>query len=111
MAKTDYQISIDRVATLPIAAVRARLRARTVPAQFKKYLDQVYAAAGAGSIKVDGQNIFVYHGKRDVDEEAEIDIDFGVGATKPFSPVGAVTYTQTPGGTVATTTHWGEYSE
>lgn len=77
-----------------------------VPAQFGQYLNQVYDAARNGSISVDGQNIFVYRGTG----ERDVEIDFGVGATKPFSPIGAVTYTQTPSGKVATTTHWGDYS-
>jgi len=77
-----------------------------VPTQFGQYLDQVYAASRDGSVRLDGQNIFVYRGN----DASDIEIDFGVGATKPFSPIGGVTYTHTPGGKVATTTHWGDYS-
>ena len=38
------------------------------------------------------------------------EIEFGVGAKTPFAPVGRVEYRQVPGGDVATTTHWGDYS-
>ena len=38
------------------------------------------------------------------------EIEFGVGAKAPFAPVGRVEYRQVPGGDVATTTHWGDYS-
>ena len=106
MARSDYQVVIDRVNPRPIAAVRARLRVDRVPAQFALYLDQVYDASRKEGVSLDGQNIFVYRDA--VDDTAEI--DFGVGAVMPFSPVGAVTYSETPGGRVATTAHWGEYS-
>src|SRR2546423_7942876 len=78
-----------------------------VPTQFAQYLDRVYAASRNGDISVDGQNIFVYRGP----DASDVEIEFGVGTTKRFSPIGAVTYSETPGGSVATTTHWGEYSQ
>ena len=84
----------------------AQIIERQLSAQFVQYLNQVYDASRSGSISLDGQNIFVYRGT----VASDVEIDFGVGATKPFSPIGPVTYTQTPGGKVATTTHWGEYS-
>src|SRR5438477_6331497 len=106
MAGSDYRVSIEHVSPRPIAAVKARMQIERVPAQFVHYLNQVYDASRDGSISLDGQNIFVYRGT----DGRDVEIDFGVGATEPFSPIGAVTYTQTPGGKVATTTHWGDYS-
>lgn len=100
----DYRVVIEHVSPRPIAAVKARMQIDRVPAQFGRYLNQVYEASRNGSISLDGQNIFVYRGT------GNVEIDFGVGATKPFSPIGDVTYTHTPGGEVATTTHWGDYS-
>src|SRR5262249_15730628 len=74
-------------------------------ASFRTYLDQVYAARGAG-IQLDGQNIFVY---RRVSEPSDVvDAEFGVGAKEPFTSIGSVVYTQTPSGEAATTTHWGD---
>ena len=53
---------IDHAAPRPIAAVQARLPIGRVPIQFTQYLNQVYAAARNGRVKLDGQNIFVYRG-------------------------------------------------
>jgi len=103
----DYQVSVRRAAPRAIAAVQARLPVARVPALFKSYLDQVYAAGREGAISLDGQNIFVY---RDAGEAGEADVEFGVGVTKPFDAVGSVRYSQMPVGEVATTTHWRDYA-
>jgi len=105
----DYTVSLHVAAPRTIAAVHARLPIRAVPANFMRYLDQVYAAGRAGAVNLDGQNVFVY---RDVpDRPAETDVAFGVGVTAPFvAPVGAVEPTPLPAGEVATTTHWGSYA-
>jgi effector-binding domain-containing protein len=101
-----YSISLQRVAPRPLAVVRERMPVSEVPARFRPLLDQVYAAAKEGRIALDGQNVFVYHFR----SSGAIDIDFGVGTKTPFDPIGRVQYSETPGGDVATTTHWGDYS-
>jgi effector-binding domain-containing protein len=104
-----YTVSLRTATSRTIAAVHARLPVGAVPATFRRYLDQVYAAARAGSVHLDGQNIFVY---RDApDRPAEADVAFGVGVTAPFAAVGAVEPTSLPVGEVATTTHWGNYAK
>jgi hypothetical protein len=80
-----------------------------VPRVFRRYLDQVYAAARSAAVHLDGENVFVYRGVPD--GPTELDVAFGVGVTKPFVTVGAVEPTSLPGGEVATTTHWGSYAE
>jgi len=89
-----------------MAAVRTRLRIANVPREFTRHLDQVYAAARAGDVTLDGQNIFVYHGMTGDDT----DVDFGVGTRASFAPTGNVQEALTPSGRAATTTHWGSYS-
>ena len=101
-----YVISLQRVEPRPIAAVRAQMPIRDVPSRFREFLDQVYAAAKTGAISLDGQNVFVYRAA----PSNLAEIEFGVGAKAPFAPIGHVEYRQTPGGDVATTTHWGDYS-
>ena len=100
-----YTVSVANAPPRPIAAVRARLRAESVPAQFARHLDHVYAARAAG-VRLDGQNVFVYRAAPD----GEVDVEFGVGALAPFAPTGAVTFSATPGGEVAATTHVGDYA-
>jgi 8-oxo-dGTP pyrophosphatase MutT (NUDIX family) len=103
----EYTVSLQVAAPRTIAAVHARLPIHTVPSAFRRYLDQVYAAARAGLVALDGQNVFVY---RDApDRPTEVDVAFGVGVTAPFDAVGGVRPTALPVGKVATTTHWGSY--
>jgi len=56
-------------------------------------------------VTLDGQNIFVYREAAD----GQMDIEFGVGTSAPFAPVGNVRYAALPTGEVAATTHWGDY--
>jgi hypothetical protein len=107
MSVSEYPVSLQVAAPRAIAAVRARLPVARVPAVFANYLNQVYAAAKEGAVKLDGQNIFVY---RDVEQPGEADVEFGVGVTAPFSPSGPVQYSPLPIGEVATTTHWRDYT-
>lgn len=105
----EYAVSLQMAAQRTIAAVHARLPISAVPNVFRRYLDQVYAAARTGVIQLDGQNVFVY---RDApDRPAEADVAFGVGVTAPFVAVGNVESTSLPIGEVAATTHWGSYAE
>lgn len=103
-----YIVSQQLAAPRTIAAVHARVPIGGVSKTFRLYLDQVYASARTGAIKLDGQNVFVYH--HVPDRPSELDVAFGVGVTAPFVAVGAVVPTSLPVGEVATTTHWGNYA-
>lgn len=104
---SDHPVRVEIAQPRALAAVRARLPVADVSRRFAEYLDQVYAAARGSAVQVDGQNIFVYH-PAGADGTAEV--EFGVGATAPFEPVGAVRYSALPTGEVAATTHWGDYA-
>lgn len=104
---SSYHVSIRRAAPRTIAAVHARLVASRVPLEFKRYLDQVYAARASG-IQLDGQNIFVYRDA--MDQQGYVDVEFGVGITAPIVAVGNVRAVELPVGEVATTTHRGPYT-
>jgi effector-binding domain-containing protein len=103
----SHPVSLHRAAPRTIAAVRARLVPSRIPLEFKRYLDQVYAARASG-VQLDGQNIFVY---RDApDQPGFVDVEFGVGITAPIVPVGDVWPVELPVGEAATTTHRGAYT-
>jgi effector-binding domain-containing protein len=104
---TSYPVSLQRAAPRTIAAVHARLDPSRVPVEFKRYLDQVYAARASG-IQLDGQNVFVYRDA--MDQPGHLDIEFGVGIKAPLVPVGNVRAVELPVGEVATTTHRGPYT-
>jgi effector-binding domain-containing protein len=76
--------------------------------EFKRYLDQVYAARSSG-IQLDGQNVFVYRDA--LDQPGYLDVDFGAGITAPLAPVGNVRAVELPVGEVATATHRGSYAD
>lgn len=105
MSQAPYTVVETTVAPRLVAGVRARVARRRVGQEFGRHLDQVYAAARAGSVQLDGQNVFIY---RDCIDD-QLTIDFCVGATAPFAPVGAVLPLYTPGGLAVMTTHQGEY--
>lgn len=104
----DHPVRLESAAPRAIASVVARLPVADVPARFGAYLDQVYAAARGGAVALDGQNVFVYRGGGGADGVAEV--EFGVGVTAPFAPVGPVRAVPLPVGPVAATTHWGDYA-
>ena len=105
MSHPPYDIREVRIAPRPVAGVRAQVPRGRVAQAFGRYLDQVYAAARSGAVKLDGQNIFVYRAATG----DTLTVDFCVGVTAPFDPVGAVQPLETPSGTAAMTTHQGEY--
>jgi len=101
-------VSVENAAPRMIAAVHANMAIRDVPATFGRYLDQVYAAAKAGAVKLDGQNIFVY---RDAPgRPGYADVAFGVGLAAPFTGAGNVQATPLPLGEAAHVTHRGSYA-
>ena len=105
---TKYPVSLQRTVPRTIAAVHARLVPSRIPLEFKRYLDQVYAARASG-LQLDGQNIFVYRDA--VDQPGQLDIEFGVGMTGPPISVGDVRPIDLPTGEVATTTHRGNFAD
>lgn len=107
MLESAYSVRVERAASREVAAVRASVPLREVPRRFAQYLDQVYAAARTGAVRLDGQNVFLYRG--DAGPDGATEIEFGVGATAPFAPLGPVRSVALPAGEVATTTHWGDY--
>ena len=106
MPSGNYEVREVVVASRPVAGVRAQVPRGRVAQEFGRHLDQVYAAGRAGSVALDGQNIFIYRAAT----EAELTVDFCVGVTAQFTAVGAVMPVETPSGAAAMTTHHGAYS-
>lgn len=100
-----YDVIEMPVAPRQLAGVRAHVRRGQVGREFGRHLDQVYAAARAGAVHLDGQNVFIY---RECTND-QLTVDFCVGITAPFDPVGAVLPLETPSGVAAMTTHQGDY--
>lgn len=105
MSYPPYEIREESVVARPVAGVRAQVLRGRVAQEFGRHLDQVYAAGRTGALKLDGQNVFIYRAS----SADEVAVDFCVGITAPFDPVGAVLPLDTPSGVAAMTTHHGEY--
>ena len=106
MAFQAYDVREVTVAPRQVAGVHAQIQRGRVGAEFGRRLDQIYAAARAGAVQLDGQNIFIYRaGTPD-----ELTVDFCVGVTSPFAAVGEVVPLETPDGVAATATHHGDYA-
>jgi GyrI-like small molecule binding protein len=106
MSQAGYTVVETAVEPRLVAGVRARVARGRVGQEFGRHLDQVYAAGRAASVKLDGQNIFIY---RDCIDD-RLTIDFCVGASAQFAPVSAVLPLYTPGGLAAMTTHQGDFA-
>ena len=106
MSQPPYVVREVVVAARLVAGVRAQVPRDRVAQEFGRYLDQVYAAARAGAVALDGQNIFIYRAAT----ETLLTVDFCVGVTAPFAAVGAVVALETPSGAAAMTTHYGDYA-
>ena len=105
MSSAPYEVHEVSVAARAVAGVRAQVPRGRVAQEFGRHLDHVYAAARAGAVRLDGQNIFIYRAAT----ADELTVDFCVGVTVPFAAVGPVKPFTTPHGVCAMTTHVGEY--
>ena len=105
MDHQHYAVTIARAEPRALAGVSAIVTPGTVSAVFRRYLDRVYASAKTHAIALDGQNVFVYR-RRD---DGNLAVEFCVGVVKMFQPVDDIVPCATPGGLVATVTHWGDY--
>jgi hypothetical protein len=94
------------VVARPVAGVHVQIPRGRVAEEFGRHLDKVYAAARAGAVQLDGQNIFIYRAA----VEDQLIVEFCVGVTAPFAAVGAVVPLETPHGVAAMTTHIGDYA-
>lgn len=102
---SPYEVREVAVTPRSVAGVRAIVRRGRVGVSFRQHLDQVYAAAKAGAVQLDGQNIFIYRAAT----EHELTVDFCVGVKAPFTAIGNVMPLETPSGPAAMTTHQGDY--
>jgi effector-binding domain-containing protein len=107
MASFSYDVREVIVTPRPVAGVHAKVPRGRVAKEFGRYLDQVYAAARAGAVHLDGQNIFIYRAAT----ADQLTVDFCVGVTAPFVAAGAVVPVETPHGVAAMTTHHGDYGK
>src|SRR6266704_4278720 len=81
MSFAPYDIHEVIVTARPVAGIHAQVPRGRVAQEFGRHLDQVYAAARAGTVHLDGQNIFIYR----TATADQLTVDFCVGVTDPFA--------------------------
>jgi effector-binding domain-containing protein len=102
----SYDVRVETVTPVPLAAVRRRVRPREVSAVWRPALDQVWAFLRANDgLWAGGHNVFVYH--QPARQENDMLVEFGVEVARAFDPSGDVRLTHTPAGEVASTLHVG----
>ena len=101
-----YDIEIQSVASVPLAAVRRQVPPGGVATAWRPALDLVWTfVRPQAGLWTGGHNVFVYwHPARPGEPMA---VDFGVEVTGSFHGDGTVQPAQTPGGRVASTRHVG----
>jgi effector-binding domain-containing protein len=101
-----YEIVLEEVAALPIAAVRASVPIGHIAEAWRPALDKVWVFLRQhDGLRTDGHNIFVYH--HPVRPGAQMDVDFGVEVSRAFADEGEIVFTHTPAGQAASTVHVG----
>ena len=106
----NYQVVTKTVSAQPLAAVRRRAFSREIGRIWKPALDLVWEFLRRNEgLRAGGHNCFVYH--HSDQNDAPMDIEFGVQVIRPFEGEGEVICTETPAGEVATTTHVGSYDK
>jgi effector-binding domain-containing protein len=103
----EYEVVIQTVAAQPIVAARQRTTFAAISRQIGTLLNGPWAFLKEHpDLRTDGHNVAVYWDMADGGS-----IEVGVQVTRPFEGSDIVTCSATPGGTVATTAHYGPYSE
>jgi effector-binding domain-containing protein len=106
----SYDIVVETVAPVALAAVHRRVRPRDVSTVWRQALDQVWTFLRANDgVWAGGHNVFVYH--HPVPPDDEMVVEYGVEVGRPFDAAGEVELTHTPAGEVASTLHVGPIAD
>ena len=91
----------------PAGSARKRTTFKRISREIGRLLEPVWAFIRANpGLRTDGHNVAIYW-----DEAGEGSIEVGVQVVRAFEATDAVVNSATPGGLVATTAHFGPYSE
>jgi effector-binding domain-containing protein len=101
-----HEVRIERVDPRPLAAISSTTTRPRLGTDIIRLLDIVWPALREQNVHT-GHNVVVYHGN----DGGTLRVDVGVEAFSDFADRGEVRRTSTPSGEVATTAHFGEYSD
>jgi effector-binding domain-containing protein len=106
VAVVQYEVRTEHAHPRALAAVRATTTHQQLGVDIIRLLDLVWPVLREQGVRT-GHNVVVYHGGTD----GTFAIDVGVETLTEFSERGEVRPVVTPSGAVATTSHYGEYSD
>jgi effector-binding domain-containing protein len=106
VAVVPYEVRTELTGPRNLAAVRAVTTAQRLGTDIIRLLDQVWPLLREQGART-GHNVVIYR----PGEGGELVIDAGVEVPEGFTARGEVRPVDTPAGEVATTTHYGDYSE
>lgn len=98
----EYTVQLQQLESRPLAVVRRRALVAELPRVVPEACGTVWNALRAQAIPGAGRNVAVY-----LDDQ--INLEVGVELDGPFVGTDELVSSSTPGGIVATTTHFGPY--
>jgi effector-binding domain-containing protein len=102
-----HEVFVEEAQQRSLAAARQRTTFDRISQEIRQLLNPVWSFLGQHpGLRTDGHNIAVYW-----DESGAGSIEVGVEVVRTFEPTDAVVNSATPAGLVATTAHFGPYSE
>lgn len=106
----EYAVHTIQVAPRAIAAVRESTSLSKLASVIPGHLGEVFDFLRKNNVKT-GRNVIVYFPTgSSPDGDIFFDAQFGVEVDGPVPASDRVVTAQTPGGTVAVSTHWGDYN-
>src|ERR1700733_8324870 len=101
----EYQVRLETpVESRPLAVVRRRASLQELSKLVPEACGAVWNVIRAQKVDGAGRHVAVYL-------DGEINLEIGVEVAAPFAGFGEVVGSATPGGPVATATHFGPYGE
>ncbi len=100
--RMSYEIRVEQVDPKPMIGVRRKTTQPQLSTVIPQALGPVWEFIRANGVPHSGINVAYYL-------DGEMNIDVGVYVSGPFVPSGELLSSATPGGTVATTSHFGPY--
>lgn len=100
----EYAIQLEQLSSRPLAVVRRRAAQRELPKVVPEACGIVWNVIRSEKISGAGRHVAVYL-------DGQINLEVGVELAGPFAGFGEVVSSATPAGLVASTTHFGPYSQ
>jgi effector-binding domain-containing protein len=101
-----YEVRTELADPRPLAAIRALTPRQRLGTEIIRLLDVIWPVLRGQEVPT-GHNVVIYYGEND----GTLTIDVGVEVPSGFAAGPAVSHASTPAGEVATTAHYGEYSD